>query len=131
MFENSRVTCPSQPGSKGVTFTIIPHLAYVDFPKHITKTSFGILKYSTVLAKAKELGGIIHSLPIFVTKLSFYDTFWLAIYFGIILTALFGRFLKVEKSTKDRLNSGLICQRCFQLEQVYFVAKSVDQLPWI
>ena len=26
-FENSKVTWPSHPGSKGVTFTIIPHLA--------------------------------------------------------------------------------------------------------
>ena len=38
MFENSNVTCPSHPGSNGVTFTIIPHLAYVDLPKQITKT---------------------------------------------------------------------------------------------
>ena len=43
VFENSRVTCPSHPGSKGVTFTIIPHLAYVDFPRHITRTFSGIL----------------------------------------------------------------------------------------
>ena len=75
VLENSNVTCPSHPGSNGVTFTIIPHLAYVDFPKHITNTFSGILKYSTVLAKAKELGGIIHSFPIFVTKLSFLKTF--------------------------------------------------------
>ena len=34
----------------------------------MTNTSSGILKYSIVLAKAKELGGIIHSFPIFVTK---------------------------------------------------------------
>ena len=40
-------------------------------PRHITRTSSGILKYSMVLAKAKELGGIIHSLPTLVTKLSF------------------------------------------------------------
>ena len=75
MLENSRVTWPSQPGSSGVTFTIIQHLAYVDFPRQITKTFSGILKYSIVLAKAKELGGIIHSLPILVTKLSFLKTF--------------------------------------------------------
>ena len=43
----------------GVTFTIIPQRAYVDFPTQIHKTSFGILKYSTVFAKTKELGGII------------------------------------------------------------------------
>ena len=61
VFENSKVTCPSQPGSKGVTFTIIPHLAYVDLPRQIVRTSRGILKYSMVLAKAKEFGGITHS----------------------------------------------------------------------
>ena len=66
--ENSNVTCPSQPGSRGVTFTIIPHLAYVDFPKHMTKTFLGILKYSTVLANTNELGGIIHSDEFFVIK---------------------------------------------------------------
>ena len=75
MFENSNVTWPSQPGSKGVTFTIIPHLAYVDFPRQITRTSSGILKYSIVLASANELGGIMHSLPNFVTKLSFLKIF--------------------------------------------------------
>ena len=61
VFENSKVTYPSQPGSNGVTLTIIPHLAYVDFPRQITSTSFGILNFSTVLANTKELGGIIHS----------------------------------------------------------------------
>ena len=40
----------------------------------MTKTSSGILKYSIVLARANELGGIIHSLPILVTKLSFLKT---------------------------------------------------------
>ena len=43
MFENSSVTYPSHPGSNGVTFTIIPHLAYVDLPRQITNTSFGIV----------------------------------------------------------------------------------------
>ena len=61
VLENSSVTCPSQPGSNGVTLTIIPHLAYVDFPKQITRTSLGILNFSTVLAKTNEFGGIIHS----------------------------------------------------------------------
>ena len=69
VFENSRVTKPSHPGSSGVTFTIIPHLAYVDFPKQITKTSSGILNFSIVLAKTNELGGIIHSETFLVTKL--------------------------------------------------------------
>ena len=35
----------------------------------------GILKYSTVLAKAKELGGIIHSLTFLETKLLFLKFF--------------------------------------------------------
>ena len=47
----------------------------MDLPKQMTRTFSGILKYSIVLAKAKELGGIIHSLPIFVTKLSFLKIF--------------------------------------------------------
>ena len=46
VLENSRVTCPSHSGSNGVTFTIIPHLAYVDLPRHRVKTERGILKYS-------------------------------------------------------------------------------------
>ena len=62
------VTYPSQPGSKGVTFTIIPHLAYVDLPKQITNTSFGILNLSIVLANTNEFGGIIHSETFLVTK---------------------------------------------------------------
>jgi hypothetical protein len=41
----------------------------------MTSTSSGILKYSIVLANAKEFGGMIHSLPIFVTKLSFLKIF--------------------------------------------------------
>ena len=68
MFENSRVTWPSHSGSRGVTFTIIPHLAYVDLPKHIVKTFLGILKYSTVLASTNEFGGMIHSEMFLVTK---------------------------------------------------------------
>ena len=48
--------------------TIIPHLAYVDFPKQITKTFLGILKYSTVLANTNELGGIMHSDEFLVIK---------------------------------------------------------------
>ena len=67
--ENSRVTYPSHPGSKGVTFTIIPHLAYVDFPRQITNISFGILNFSTVLASTNEFGGIIHSETFLVTKI--------------------------------------------------------------
>jgi len=43
-----------------------------------------------------------------VTALTFYDTFWLAIYFGVILTALFGRFIKVDKNTKNKLKKNTI-----------------------
>ena len=52
-----------------MTFTIIPHLAYVDLPRHIVSTFLGILKYSTVLASAKELGGITHISEFISTKL--------------------------------------------------------------
>ena len=69
MLENSKVTCPHQEGYNGVTLTIIPQRAYVDLPKQITSTSSGILKYSTVLAKTNELGGIMHSELFFVIKL--------------------------------------------------------------
>ena len=43
-----------------------------------------------------------------VTSLSFYDAFWLAIYIGVILTALFGRFVKVDKNTKKRLKKDMV-----------------------
>src|SRR3981189_390888 len=52
----SSVTNPSHSGSNGVTFTIIPHRAYVDFPTQIVSTFRGILKYSTDLATANEFG---------------------------------------------------------------------------
>ena len=68
VFENSSVTYPSHPGSSGVTFTMIPHLAYVDLPRQITKISSGILNFSTVLARTNELGGIMHSETFLVTK---------------------------------------------------------------
>ena len=40
------------------------------FPTQIHKTSFGILKYSTVFAKTNELGGIIQFGPFLSIKLS-------------------------------------------------------------
>src|SRR5881296_1997589 len=49
---------PSHSGSNGVTFTIIPHRAYVDFPTQIVSTFRGIRKYSTDRASANEFGGI-------------------------------------------------------------------------
>src|SRR5215470_6252669 len=57
VLEISSVTKPSHSGSNGVTFTIMPQRAYVDFPTHTVKTSRGILKYSTDRANANEFGG--------------------------------------------------------------------------
>ena len=68
MLEIAVISFPSE--FEGVTFTIIPHRAYVDLPKQITITFSGILKYSTVLARANELGGIMHTFD-FETKPSF------------------------------------------------------------
>src|ERR1700721_309619 len=64
VLENSSVTWPSHSGSKGVTLTMIPQRAYVLFPRHATSTLRGIRKYSTVLASAKEFGGMIHTGPL-------------------------------------------------------------------
>src|SRR3954469_7803176 len=58
--EISMVTCPSHSGSNGVTFTMIPQRAYVDLPRHTVRMSRGIRKYSMVLARAKEFGGMMH-----------------------------------------------------------------------
>ena len=41
----------------------------------MTRISFGILKYSTVLANAKEFGGITHSSTFLDTKLLFLKFF--------------------------------------------------------
>ncbi|SUZ77960.1 uncharacterized protein METZ01_LOCUS30814, partial [marine metagenome] len=41
----------------------------VDLPKQIVSTFLGILKYSIVLANAKELGGMTHSSFTKLTKL--------------------------------------------------------------
>ena len=64
VFEISKVTFPSHPGSRGVTLTIIPHLAYVDFPKQIVRTFLGILKYSILLARAKLFAGTTQTSPL-------------------------------------------------------------------
>src|ERR1700722_13005952 len=69
VLENSSVTCPSHSGSKGVTLTIIPHLAYVLFPRQTVSTLRGMRKNSTVRASAKELGGIRHTSAFTSTKL--------------------------------------------------------------
>src|SRR5579862_7115336 len=57
VFEISSVTKPSHSGSNGVTFTMMPQRAYVDFPTQIVRQSRGILKYSTDRASANEFGG--------------------------------------------------------------------------
>src|SRR5581483_6189059 len=57
VFEISSVTKPSHSGSNGVTFTMMPQRAYVDFPTHTVRMSRGILKYSTERASANEFGG--------------------------------------------------------------------------
>jgi len=64
VLENSKVTCPSHSGSKGVTLHIIPQRAYVDLPRQTVNTLRGILKYSTVPASAKEFGGMMHTGPL-------------------------------------------------------------------
>src|SRR5258707_4676585 len=42
--------------------------AYVDLPKQIVKTLRGMRKNSTVLASAKEFGGLLHTGPLESTK---------------------------------------------------------------
>src|ERR1700687_593748 len=59
---------PSHSGSKGVTLTMMPQRAYVDFPTQITSTLRGMRKYSTVRASANELGGMMHTSPLKSTK---------------------------------------------------------------
>src|ERR1051326_4155678 len=61
VFEISKVTKPSHSGSNGVTLTINPQRAYVDLPTQTVSTSRGMRKYSTVLARANELGGMMHT----------------------------------------------------------------------
>src|SRR5512137_99893 len=69
VLENSSVTNPSHSGSKGVTLTMMPQRAYVDLPRQIVSTLRGMRKYSTVLASAKEFGGMTQTSPTTSTKL--------------------------------------------------------------
>ena len=57
----SSVTKPSHSGSNGVTLTMIPQRAYVDFPTHIVSTLRGMRKYSTERPRAKEFGGTMQT----------------------------------------------------------------------
>src|SRR5580765_6639449 len=68
VLENSSVTWPSHSGSSGVTFTMIPQRAYVDLPRQMVSTLRGMRKYSTVRARAKELGGMMQTSPREATK---------------------------------------------------------------
>ena len=68
MFEISSVTVPSHSGSNGVTFTMMPQRAYVDFPRHTVSTSRGMRKYSIVRASANELGGTMQTSALTSTK---------------------------------------------------------------
>src|SRR6266513_5254563 len=63
VFEISSVTNPSHSGSKGVTFVMIPHRAYVDLPTVTVRMFRGIRKYSTERASAKEFGGTMQTSP--------------------------------------------------------------------
>src|SRR3989339_2080407 len=60
----SIVRWPFHDGSRGVTFTITPILAYVLLPVQSARTLDGILKYSRDIARTKELGGIIQVSPL-------------------------------------------------------------------
>src|ERR1700677_3810541 len=60
----SSVTKPSHSGSNGVTFTIIPQRAYVDFPTQRVNTLRGMRKYSTDRASANEFGGTMQTAPL-------------------------------------------------------------------
>src|ERR1700704_3948890 len=60
----SSVTNPSHSGSKGVTFTMIPHRAYVLLPTQIVRQLRGMRKYSTERASANEFGGTMHTSPV-------------------------------------------------------------------
>src|SRR3989454_2916551 len=64
VFEISSVTNPSHSGSNGVTLVMMPQRAYVLFPTQIVRTLRGMRKYSTERARAKELGGTMHTSPV-------------------------------------------------------------------
>src|SRR3954467_3397343 len=64
VLENSSVTWPSHSGSSGVTLTMMPQRAYGDLPRQMVNTLRGMRKYSTVRARAKELGGMMQTSPL-------------------------------------------------------------------
>src|SRR5208337_1960497 len=94
VLENSSVTCPSHSGSSGVTLTMMPQRAYVDFPRQTVSTLRGIRKNSTVLASAKEFGGMMQTGPLKSTK-DFSSKF-----FGSTIVELM--FVKILNSSAQR-----------------------------
>src|SRR5207247_8956791 len=68
VFLRSSVKTPSHSASNGVTFTMIPHRAYVPLPTPIVRQFRGIRKYSTELASAKEFGGTMQTSLVNSTK---------------------------------------------------------------
>src|SRR6266481_207317 len=97
----SSVTNPSHSGSNGVTFTMIPHRAYVDLPTQIVSTFRGIRKYSTDRASAKEFGGMMHTSPLNSTN----D-------FGsncLGSTIVEFTFVKIRNSSATRISYAVFC----------------------
>ena len=43
-----------------------------------------------------------------VINLTFYDTFWIALFISIILTALRGKMVQTDKRTKEKMKKDLI-----------------------
>ena len=43
-----------------------------------------------------------------VINLTFYDTFWIALFISIILTALRGKMVQADKRTKEKIKKDLI-----------------------
>jgi hypothetical protein len=75
---------------------MIPHRAYVDFPRHRTSTSRGIRKYSSVRARANEFGGMTQWSP-FTSTNDFSSKF-----FGSTIVEL--RFVKSLNSFEQRMS---------------------------
>ena len=48
---------------------MMPQRAYVDLPRQMVRIPRGIRRYSTVRARAKELGGMMHTSAFTSTKL--------------------------------------------------------------
>jgi len=51
------------------------------------------------------------------TNLTFGDSFWLAIYIGLILSALFGRFIKVSNSAKKKIKQDMVKKEDYEIKE--------------